>query len=104
MKIAPTKLLLANQAPIAPGPPISITHAKREGKLAAGNLVKFDLKVHLDDTDSTLKYTKNITWLSAQSSPKETLATLVVGREVCPWQSAYFYTWQDCHSFAHCAQ
>jgi hypothetical protein len=75
MKIAPTKILLAKRATAAE-PPISITRAKREGKLAAGDLVKLELKVHLDDADSTLKYTKTVTWLSAESTPKETLLWL----------------------------
>ena len=73
MKIAPTKLLLAKRATAAE-PPISITRTKREGKLAAGDLVKFELKVHPDaDADSTLKDTKTVTWLSAESTPEETL-------------------------------
>ncbi len=43
MKIAPTKLFLAKRATAAE-PPISIKRAKHEGKLAASDLFKCELK------------------------------------------------------------
>ena len=73
MKIAPTPLLEKKRAAAAE-PPIPITRVKRDTKVAAGDLVKFKLsKVHPDNKDSTLKYTKTVHRLSADSTPKETL-------------------------------
>ena len=72
MKIAPTPLLEKKRAAAAE-PPIPITRVKRDTKVAAGDLVKFELKVHPDDDDSTLKYTKTVHRLSADSTPEETL-------------------------------
>jgi hypothetical protein len=72
MKIAPTPLLEKKRAAAAE-PPILITRVKRETKVAGGDLVKFELKVHPDNKDSTLKYTKTVHWLSTDSTPKETL-------------------------------
>jgi hypothetical protein len=75
MKIAPTPLLKKKRAAAAE-PPIPITRVKRETKVAANDLVKFELKIHPDNKDSTLKYTKTVHWLSADSTPKETLLWL----------------------------
>ncbi len=54
MKIAPTPLLKKKRAAAAE-PPIPIMRVKRDTKVAAGDLVKFKLKVHPDNKDSTLK-------------------------------------------------
>ena len=75
MKIAPNPLLKKKHAAAAE-PPIPITRVKRETKVAANDLVKFELKVHPDDEDSTLKYTKTVHRLSADSISKETLLWL----------------------------
>ena len=75
MKIAPTPLLEKKRAAAAE-PPIPITRVKRDTKVAAGDLVKFELKVHPNDKDGTLKYTKTVHRLSADSTPKETLLWL----------------------------
>jgi hypothetical protein len=56
MKIAPTPLLEKKRAAAAE-PPIPITRVKRDAKVAAGDLVKFEIKVHPNNEDSTLKYT-----------------------------------------------
>jgi hypothetical protein len=72
MKIAPTPLLEKKRAAAAE-PPIHIVRVKRETKVAANDLVKFELKVHPDDEESTLKYTKTVHRLSADSTPEETL-------------------------------
>ena len=60
MKIAPTPLLEKKRA-AATKPPIPMTRVKRDTKVAACDLIKFELKVHPDDEDSTLKYKKNLT-------------------------------------------
>ena len=72
MKTAPTALLEKKRAAAAE-PPIPIVRYKRETKIAANDLVKFELKVHPDDDDSTLKYNKTVHRLSADSTPEETL-------------------------------
>ena len=72
MKIAPTALPEKMRAAAAE-PPIPIVRYKRETKIAANDLVKFELKVHPDDEDRTLKYNKTVHRLSADSTPEETL-------------------------------
>jgi hypothetical protein len=72
MKVVPTPLLEKKRAAAAE-PPIPITRVKRETKVAANDLVKFELQVHPDNEDSTLKYTKTVHRLSADSTPEETL-------------------------------
>ena len=72
MKIAPTPLLEKKRAAIAE-PPIPIMRVKHDTKVAAGVLVKFELKVHPDNEDSTLRHTKKVHRLSSDSTPKETL-------------------------------
>ena len=72
MKVVPTPLLEKKRAAAAE-PPIPITRVKRETKVIANDLVKFELQVHPDDSDSTLKYTKTVHRLSADSTPEETL-------------------------------
>ena len=49
---------------------------KRKTKVATNNLVMFELQVHPNDEHSTLKNTKTIHWLSADSTPEETLLWL----------------------------
>ena len=72
MKVVPTPLLEKKRAAAAE-PPIPITRVKCETKVVANDLVKFELQVHPDDSDSTLKYTKTVHRLSADSTPEETL-------------------------------
>ena len=101
MKVVPTPLLEKKRAAAAE-PPISITCVKRETKVVANDLVKFELKVHPDDEDSTLKYTKTVHRLSADSTPEETL--LWSREKVRDRESAYHYRCrQDCHLVTHCA-
>ena len=72
MKVVPTPLLKKKRAAAAE-PPIPITRVKCETKVVANDLVKFELQVHPDDSNSTLKYTKTVHRLSADSTPEETL-------------------------------
>ena len=79
MTIAPTPLLewpKKKRAAAAEPPILPITRVKCDTKVAIGDLVKFKLKVHPDNKDSTLKYTKTVHRLSADSTPKETLLWL----------------------------
>ena len=75
MKIASTPRLEKKHAAAAK-PPIPITRVKRDAKVAASNFVKFKHKVHPNNEDSTLKYTKTVHQLSADSTPEETLLWL----------------------------
>ncbi len=47
-----------------------------QSQVAADDLVKFRLKFHSNDKDSSLKYTKMVHLLSADSTPEETLLWL----------------------------
>ncbi len=53
--------------------PIPITRVKHKTKVAASNLTKFEFKDHPHNEDSILKNTKTVHWISADSSPEETL-------------------------------
>ena len=81
MKIAPTPLLEKKRAAAAE-PPIPITRVKRDTKVAAGDLVKFELKVHPNNKDSTLKYTKTVHRLSMDSHPKQGKLAMVARSQV----------------------
>ena len=58
MKIAPKKPEM-KQAAVAE-PPIPLMHVKREIKVESGDLIKFEMKVHPNYVNSTLKYTRQL--------------------------------------------
>ena len=71
MKIAP-KTTENNRATVAE-PPIPLARIKREIKVESSDLIKFEMKVHPDDAESTLKYTKTVARLSADCTVEQTL-------------------------------
>ena len=101
MKVVPTPLLEKKRAAAAE-PPIPITRVKRETKVVANDLVKFELQVHPDDSDSTLKYTKTVHRLSADSTLEETLLWLQDLKSVIKNQRTTTAAGKaDCHSISH---
>ena len=71
MKIAPKKPEVKRAA--VAEPPIPLMRVKREIKVESGNLIKFGMKVHPDDVNSTLKYTKTVARLDLDCTPEQTL-------------------------------
>ncbi len=81
MKVVPALLLEKKRAADAKPPIPLIMCVKRKTKFAAIDLVKFGLKVHPDNEEITLKYTRTIHRLSANSTPA---ATLLWSRDLMP--------------------
>jgi hypothetical protein len=71
MKIAPKKPEMKRAA--VAEPPIPLMRVKREIKVESGDLIKFEMKVHPDDVNSTLKYTKTVARLDSDCTPEQTL-------------------------------
>ena len=87
MKVVPTPLLEKKRA-AATEPPIPIFCVKCETKVVANDLIKFELQVHPDDSNSTLKYTKTVHQLSTDSTPDETC--LVARLKICYREPAHY--------------
>ena len=70
MKIAPKNTEMKRAAVIEP--PTPLMRVKRKTKVESGDL-EFEMKVHPNDVNSTLKYTKTVARLDPDCTPEQTL-------------------------------